>query len=119
MKLITFLNTIKYLKLIQLYRKLVIKFNKIRLKLYHKKLQSNYSEFHQLDIENISSNEFDNNLFIFDNILNKSNINWNDETEYKLWNYHLHYFDYLLNLKKNTGLKIVPRIIKKYLAIKI
>ena len=106
-KIIRIYSTLKFIKIVQLYRRLIIKFNKIGLKFFYKKLQSNSPELYKLNSYNISDNKFDNNLFIFDIKFDTFNINWNDETKNKLWNYHLHYFDYLEHFNKDTGIALI------------
>lgn len=115
-KISLYLNTIKYLKPIQIF-----------LRLYYrlKPKYRNNSKIEIIDVNNIVWKDFiynsksynpEINSFNFLNqekIFENNNIDWNFSNFGKLWTYNLNYFDYLnqKNLKKEIGLKIIRKFI--------
>ena len=97
-KITLILNTVKYLKVKQIFYRLIYF---LKSKLSKKKYQSDLKDF----IEPIKWNNsihkptsyFGDFNFNFLNIKKKFNdkINWNEEEYGKLWTYNLNYFDFL------------------------
>ena len=112
------LNTVKYLKPIQVYYRLYY-FLRNRLFRYNVKKRIIH-DFNSIVWEN--GIDFDNsyfkkeNSFIFLNISHSfsDKINWNFNQFGKLWTYNLNYFDFLNqeNISKETGLKLIQDFIK-------
>jgi len=117
-KLILYLNTLRYLRLYQVYHYVLFFIKRKCLNKYYiseiSKLQSipepHIVELHKKpalpNLHILSSNTF--------NFLNKqvrftSGIDWNDENQTKLWLYNLHYFDYL-NSKGQTDSEKIYQI---------
>jgi hypothetical protein len=115
-----YFNTFKYLKFKQIF---------YRIYYYIKKYVSVEWVYHidsiqLLKIHKIKKNEnlYFRNKFTF---LNKSKkfdkIDWEFLEYGKLWNYHLHYFDYLnqTNMNKSDGVKLIHNYIKNFECKKI
>jgi len=117
-KLKLFINTIKYLRPIQVYYRLYY-FLRNRFFGYNLK-KKNINDFNPI----VWKNKFDhensyfekNNSFTFLNISHSfsDKINWNIDQFGKLWAYNLNYFDFLNqeNISKETGLKLIQDFIK-------
>jgi len=122
-KLILYINTLKYLKPIQVYYRLYYFFrNRFFLKNQTKSLNKEPSSLKWskgiLNIDSLKKNK----KFIFLNIEHqfKEEIDWNIDIYGKLWTYNLNYFDYL-NQQSNTakeGLELINTYIKKSLLLK-
>lgn len=112
--MILYINTIKYLKLSQIYSRLS---NRIKRELYKKKLigmqasdrlkvqyETNFL-ISELDFNQDYLNRFElkdilKDQFTFINIKNKVDLSeaWNNKELQHLWRYNLHYFEYLFKL---------------------
>ena len=117
-KIKLFINTIKYLRPIQVYYRLYY-FLRNRFFGYNLK-KKNINDFNPI----VWKNKFDhensyfekNNSFTFLNISHSfyDKINWNSNQFGKLWTYNLNYFDFLNqeNISKETGLQLIQDFIK-------
>ena len=117
-KIKLFINTIKYLRSIQVYYRLYY-FLRNRLFGYNvKKINVNYFNpivwENRFDYENSYFKK--ENSFIFLNISYSfsDKINWNFNEFGKLWTYNLNYFDFLNqeNISKENGLRLIQDFIK-------
>ena len=117
-KIKLFINTIKYLRPIQVYYRLYY-FLRNRFFGYNLK-KKNINDFNPIVWKNKFYHEnsyFEkNNSFTFLNISHSfyDKINWNSNQFGKLWNYNLNYFDFLNqeNISKETGLQLIQDFIK-------
>lgn len=138
-KLKLYYNTIKYMRKDQLFFRLKFrskkffyqKFNNLTKKKYKNKsekimldakisdknfnteilLQNEGSQIDQNVLADLMQNKFSflNSTKEFD-----SKINWNDQKVSQLWNYNLHYFDYLINLSLAFELEGDKKYYNKY-----
>ena len=120
-KLLLLLNTVKYLKFIQIFYRLyyVIR-NKYRSifkikKIYYR--SANEINFINNDVDWIQNNDsYHTNTFTFLNISKQfhNQIDWNYPDEGKLWIYNLNYFDFLLqkNISKEQGIQLINNYIE-------
>ena len=114
-----FLNTIKYLKSIQIYYRIYY-FLRNRI-ICNRKYVRNIPSFESIYWKNTlnTSNSYfqKNNEFNFLNIKHdfSNNINWNLKSYGKLWTYNLNYFDFLNQNKMNVdnGIILILDYIKK------
>ena len=113
-KIFLFFNTLKYLRLRQLfYRFFYYIKNYFTIEFLN---QVDNIQLLQFPFENFNRKSYNNNSFIF---LNKekyfSSIDWDFDDFGELWNFNLHYFDYLNinNIKKEEGLELIRDYIKK------
>jgi hypothetical protein len=123
-KIFLYANTIKHLKVSQVYWRV---FYKIRDK-YGKATKFKYPTIKDANsyklklIDSIAyQNSYDDGKF---NFLNKSKyfnyrIDWNFLEHGKLWCYNLNYFEYLDNTSKEDGLKLINQYIKDIDNIKV
>lgn len=119
------LNTIRYIKLIQLYYQVWyrIKNRFVKIDWYNSYLDSQITrlDFLVYDKLVVCTNKYKgNNLFSFLNLSHKFNdeIDWNFSGHGKLWNYNLQYFDYLLdeNIPVSERLRLLQDFSKSLLA---
>lgn len=111
-KFFLFVNTIKYLKLVQIYYRLfyrIVPQKKINHPFHYSLSQKESWLKYDYNYEGM----FDDNEFYFLNkrgFLHNKN-DWNDITKDKLWLYNLHYFDYLNshNQFSNNKLSLIHR----------
>ena len=123
-KLNLLLNTIVYLRPIQIYYRLYY-FLRNRLFRYNVK-KRNINDFYPMAWENNFDYEdsyFEKkDLFIFLNIPHffYDKINWNINQFGKLWTYNLNYFDFLnqQNMSKETGLRLIKDFINNSASLK-
>ena len=124
-KYFLFLNTIKYLKFIQIcfriFYSIRSKFREYRHFLYILSMTSCATKL-KLNESILSGTSYNNNKFIF---LNKSyifeeNIDWNFSKYGKLWTYNLAYFDYLYqeDMTKEEGIRLISDFIEQSASIK-
>lgn len=99
--------TLKYLKPVQIYWKFVIKLNSLNLRLISRRKKYKFVDLPILFFEKNVYNKKTNNILIFNKKFNLSKINWQEKEIPKLWNYHLHYFDFISHCDKETGLAII------------
>jgi len=117
-KIKLFINTIKYLRPIQVYYRLYY-FLRNRLFGYNVKKRI-INDFNPIVWKNIlnhhNSYSIKDNSFTFLNISHSfsDKINWNIDQFGKLWNYNLNYFDFLNqeNISKETGLLLIQDFIE-------
>jgi len=121
-KLFLYLNTIKYLKFIQIYSRL--KFLIYKPKITTKGLINRKSS---INVNNWvspapkkSTYAYDGKEYVFKylgEVSNFKNINWSDQERELLWNYNLHYFDYIngnsVNLDENISKGLIHDWIKR------
>jgi len=69
----------------------------------------------QLEVISIDKSKINKKLKIFSENIDFISMNWDVKSKSKLWRYHLHYFDYLENCGKDTGLDIIYDWIEKNL----
>jgi hypothetical protein len=119
-----FLNTIKYLKSIQIYYRIYY-FLRNRI-ICNRKYVRNIPSFDSIYWKNTlnTSNSYfqENNEFNFLNIKHdfSNNINWNLKSHGKLWTYNLNYFDFLnqKSIQKQIGIDLINDYIKKDASLK-
>ncbi|MBC8526123.1 MAG: alginate lyase family protein [Candidatus Cloacimonetes bacterium] len=106
-------RTIRYLKPVQVFAKIWLKLNRIYLNCFVRKskLPSGFripilGQLNQLQ-KKITR------YTIFDDIINLSDIDWKMNDKTNLFQYHLHYHEFLLFLDKNTGIKVIRDWIAK------
>jgi len=124
LKLKVLINTVKYLKPIQVNYRLYY-FLRNRLFGYNvkKRIISDFYSIvwkNRIDFDNCYFEE--NNSFSFLNISHSfsDKINWNYNRFGKLWTYNMNYFDFLNqeNISKETGLKLIQDFIKNEAKLK-
>jgi hypothetical protein len=107
------LNTLKYLKLIQVYYRI---YYFIRNKLFSKEVkQKKLPDFNSIEWANgfnhLEGYSDTNNIFTFLNLTKSfsDQIDWNYTGYGKLWTYNLNYFDFLnqKDITKEIGLKLI------------
>ncbi len=106
MKFEYFISSIIYLKPIQIFWRIKIWVfqNFFKMKNPYEKYEVKkiiLSNYDQISDENI------NTFKIFNDKLKVQNIIWQSEDKPRLWLYHLHYFDFLKNISKEDGVKII------------
>nr|MBC8484506.1 hypothetical protein [Bacteroidota bacterium] len=69
----------------------------------------------QLEVISNDRSKIIKKLKIFSENIDFMSMNWDAQSKPKLWRYHLHYFDYLENCAKDTGLDIIYDWIEKNL----
>jgi len=121
-KLFLYINTTKYLKFTQLYNRLKILLNKPKVSsknLINKKTLLN-TEFWVNPAPKKSTYIYNEKNFVFNFLGEECNfkkINWNNPEKELLWNYNLHYFDYintnLVNLDESVSKALIQDWIKK------
>lgn len=113
-KIQLYINTVKYLKLSQIYYRLK---NRLNRQLYRRKLKSIRApknltvnlevdflipelDFDKEYLDRFFIKDIMNDKFTFINITNKVDLTnaWNDKDLQHLWRYNLHYFEYLFRL---------------------
>jgi len=106
-RFITLIDTLKYMKSIQLYWRIVILFMRQSVNIKNiKEPKVKFIKFH-LNISEIKNN---NNCFkIFWEYININNLHWFYLTTSKLWNYHLNYFDYIHDFKSEKGIELINK----------
>ena len=113
-KVVLLLNTIKYLKPIQIYYRL---YYLLKNKLGVNRKESSICDGKRLSFLNIpfTVNSYDINKFRFLNLDKTFNdINWNYSEYGKLWTYNLNYFEYLSGCSKEEGQKLIEDFVSKY-----
>jgi len=98
-----FLNTIKYLKPTQILWRFWIKIRRTP------KIHVNAGQL-DYDIPKLicqCKTKVSGTLKIFNIEIDTGTIKWDNPDKTKLWNYHLHYFDYLENCDQNDGERII------------
>src|SRR5690606_4841710 len=108
-KILLTINTIRYLKLNQLYWQLKYRVKKTTY-ITPKYLNVNICLIELQQYPNQTFKYFNNNLFYFLNLEKKFDvIDWNFMDYGKLWNYNLEYFDYLNqdDIKKEEKLRLI------------
>ncbi len=112
MKLVRLVNTISHLRPIQVYWRLILFINRKLLSKNLSKRNSYKFKLPKLESPVIAK---DQNYFqIFDKKFNETTINWNCFSS-KLKNYHLNYFDYIINLNFDYGDTLIHDWISKNL----
>ncbi len=111
-KLALYINTIKYLRFIQLYYRLYYFVrNKFVKKRYSKSLKEKVEPLVWKNYVTNKNSYLEKNSFSFLNIPHKFNdsINWNYSEYGKLWTYNLNYFDFLnqKQIIKEDGLELI------------
>lgn len=111
-RFLIFLNTVRYLKLIQIWKTLIwiFKNNKLKSRIvrYTERLSvkntvKRYNLYKKITPSLNSNLEILSFTFLNHNVVFKDKINWNNPAQEKLWLYNLHYFDYLLPLTKEIN----------------
>lgn len=125
-KFIRLFNTVKYLKVKQIYFRLFY-FARTRLRqkvgFEHKNVVPKKVASLKLD-DSISSNKsYEDNLFTFLNLSHSSyykDLDWNDARFGKLWTYNRSYFDYLnqKNIPLSEGLELMYSFVEQIKDIK-
>ncbi len=119
-KINLYFNTIRFLKIKQLYYRLINRFKR-------KYISYNNIEFELSNIS-ISWSDYIKNSISYDSINNsfkflnkekkfpKNNIDWNFSNFGKLWTYNLNYFDYLNQtlISKENGIRLINQYIDFY-----
>ena len=108
------INTVKYLKWTQLFGRLIYHLPRF---IKEDSNLPNIINYNDLDFINKVKITSDFNEFVFLNKKNNlTNIGWNNNVIPKLWNYNLHYFDYLNTIEydiDDTRLKL--SVIEKWI----
>ncbi len=113
-----FLYTIKYLKPIQFYyRILYFLRNKFLKKKNKKNIHLNHNSIfwkNGFNFENSFNESKKIFTFLNQSYFYKKNINWNNNDYGNLWSYNLNYFDFLnqKKIKKRTGLNLIYNFIE-------
>lgn len=120
-KYIRLFNTVKYLKLKQIYFRLFYFVrtrirNKIGYK--HKEVISRKVASLKLQDSIFSNKSYEDNLFTFLNLSHSSyskDLDWNDNRFGKLWTYNRSYFDYLnqTNISTEEGLALIDSFVSQ------
>jgi len=80
----------------------------IQKKYYRIKTSNTYNANNDIHLSLPALKSVDrNSICIFGKSINPSSLNWNSSENSKLWQYHLHYFDYLDCFDYNQGLKLI------------
>jgi len=95
------------MKPIQIYWKIWLKFSRYFLNLNSKKTNNlNVVRIPVLNLPEIDNKNL-KHYRIFDEEINLSRIDWKMDNKTKLFQYHIHYHDFLLYLNKDVGLSII------------
>ena len=107
------MNTLYYLRFRQILWKIWLEFS--RRYLFHFVRKSKKISNYRIPTLTLSiAPKIDSSHYkIFNEPIDLNDIDWKVEDRTKLFQYHLHYFDYLLSLKKDTGLKMINDWIDK------
>lgn len=118
-KFIRLINTIKYLKFIQIYYRLYYFIRaKVRKLIGFKYNSSNNPKSNNLKLlsSTVAYDSYEDNKFTFLNLSKEfnNNIDWNYSEFGKLWTYNLSYFDFLhqKDMTKDNGLKLIYNFIE-------
>lgn len=114
-----YINTLKYLKVIQIRYQLWYRIRRIWRKLTKFTYPLSVEQEHiKLDFQpwidkNESFHEFEFSFLNISKKFNKTNINWNDLSDGPLWSYNLNYMDYLLqpNIKVENACYLIQNFI--------
>ena len=122
-KLQLLFNTLKHLKLIQVYYQILLRIKRRLPSIVKVTNLSNQVVFLKWEKQVITPlTYFEGNSFKFLNIEHvfESQINWNFKKNKKLWLYNLNYFDFLNqeNISKESGLNLIYKFIESDSKIK-
>ena len=99
-----FLNTVRYLKPIQIVWRIFLLFRKMFTPKINSEIPT-VKPFYLKQYQGELPNE--NFIKVFSDIISPEFVNWNDSKRTKLWLYHLHYFDYIANFEGKLGLALI------------
>ena len=121
-KIVLLYNTIRYLRLKQIFYRIYYIIRKPRLpERIDRKLKNDSRRLNfRFGIKNLKS--YDNGVFTFLNIAHKFNkIDWNFSEHGKLWLYNLNYFDFLNqdSISNDEGLSLIKDYIENQSKIKV
>ena len=101
-----YINTVVYIKPIQLFWRLKLPLNRMFLQLFPPGIK--FSKFQIPDLSLINNKSESKHYQLFEEYIDLKKIDWHKNRN-KLKKYHLHYFDFLENCNKESGQKIINK----------